>query len=106
MCLREFAAWLTLGEYCEAIASVRADRDVFAWTDDGDRTIGGIVNQERFEEWAILELFGHQRFAGRVSEALIGGAPFVRLDVPEANGVPGFTRFFGTAYDPEEASLF
>lgn len=37
---------------------------------------------EKFEEWAVLELFGHQRLAGLVSEVQIGGASFVRVDVP------------------------
>ena len=38
--------------------------------------------QTKFEEWAVLELFGHQRLAGLVSEVQIGGASFVRVDVP------------------------
>lgn len=33
--------------------------------------------------WAIVELFGHQRIAGRISEQNFGGAHFVRVDVPE-----------------------
>lgn len=37
---------------------------------------------ETFEEWALLELFGHQRLAGRVTEQQLGGASFVRVDVP------------------------
>lgn len=37
----------------------------------------------KFEEWALLELFGHQRLAGRVTEQQIGGASFVRVDVPD-----------------------
>lgn len=38
---------------------------------------------ESFEEWALLELFGHQRLAGRVTEQQLGGSSFVRVDVPE-----------------------
>jgi hypothetical protein len=41
------------------------------------------TTQEPFSEWALLELFGHQRLAGRVTEQQIGGASFVRVDVPE-----------------------
>jgi hypothetical protein len=37
----------------------------------------------QFEEWAMLELFGHQRLAGLVTEVQLGGASFVRVDVPE-----------------------
>lgn len=33
--------------------------------------------------WAVLELFGHQRIAGKVSEHVFGGANLVRVDVPE-----------------------
>ena len=35
-----------------------------------------------FEEWCILELFGHRKLAGKVSEYTIGGAAFVRIDIP------------------------
>jgi len=39
--------------------------------------------EEPFEGWAILELMGHRRLAGFVSEATIGGGSFLRLDVPK-----------------------
>lgn len=42
----------------------------------------GSVQDSKFEEWALLELFGHQRLAGMVSEIQLGGASFVRVDVP------------------------
>lgn len=48
----------------------------------------------KFESWAIVELFGHQRIAGRVSEQAIGGCNFLRVDVPEAGGVAAFTKFY------------
>ena len=35
-----------------------------------------------YEGWAILELMGHRRLAGYLSEQTIGGAAFVRIDVP------------------------
>ncbi len=48
-----------------------------------------------FDCFCIVELFGHSRIAGRVSEQVIGGQGFVRVDVPACNGIPEFTRLFG-----------
>lgn len=36
-----------------------------------------------FEGYAILELMGHRRLAGYVSEVEIAGAAMLRLDIPE-----------------------
>lgn len=41
------------------------------------------MEQQAFDEWAILELFGHQRLAGRVTAINLSGAAFVRVDVPD-----------------------
>jgi len=45
------------------------------------------------DTWAIVELFGHTRMAGRLATITLGGASFLRLDVPESEGQPAFTRF-------------
>lgn len=37
--------------------------------------------------WAILELFGHARIAGRISEQEFAGGKLVRVDVPEVTAV-------------------
>lgn len=49
-----------------------------------------------FDSWCIVELFGHQKIAGRVTEQAIGGQSFVRVDVPRTERYPEFTRFFGS----------
>ena len=62
--------------------------------------------------WMIVELFGHQRIAGRFREEEIGGASFIRIDVPETSKRDGFTKYFGasaiyamTPVDEETAKL-
>ena len=47
---------------------------------------------EKFELNAIVELFGHQRMAGKVTDQSVGGASFIRIDVPETKTQPSFTR--------------
>lgn len=63
-------------------------------------------DEQKFESWGLLELFGHQRIAGKLSEETIGGCHFIRIDVPEIPGTeahgsypaypstPAYTRFF------------
>ena len=43
------------------------------------------------DQYAIVELFGHARIAGRISEQTIGGQSFVRIDVPEVRWDHGDT---------------
>lgn len=48
-----------------------------------------------FDQWAIVDVMGHQRYIGRVTEHVIAGKGFVRVDVPESNGESGFTKLIG-----------
>lgn len=48
--------------------------------------------ENKFELFAIVELFGHQKLAGKVAEQSIGAATFIRIDVPETKTQPAYTR--------------
>ena len=51
---------------------------------------------EKFEQWCLVELFGHSQIAGLVTEAIIGGCSFLRVDVPNRDGEGVmYTRYFG-----------
>ena len=50
------------------------------------------MTTEKFEQWCIIGLFGHQKLAGLVTEKNIGGASFLQVDVPETTHNPAFTR--------------
>lgn len=52
------------------------------------------VQGERFESWAIVELLGHVRMAGRVTEEELFGSKIGRVDCPTPDG--GYaTVYFG-----------
>ena len=43
------------------------------------------TEQAAFSEWCILELMGHRRLAGLVTECQVAGHGFLRLDVPHCD---------------------
>ncbi|MGA2160198.1 MAG: acetyltransferase [Dehalococcoidia bacterium] len=46
--------------------------------------------------WAILELMGHRRVGGKISETVIGGVTFLRIDIPTVQG-----GFMTQLYSPQ-----
>ncbi len=52
-------------------------------------------DKPKFDEWALVELFGHQKIVGKVSEATLAGGAFLRVDVPAVGNDAAFTRFYG-----------
>jgi hypothetical protein len=50
---------------------------------------------EKFEAWGIVELMGHQRAAGRLSEQTVGGANLLRVDIPDGENFR--TVFYGSS---------
>jgi len=55
-----------------------------------------MTDNNTFDNYCIVELFGHQKIAGRVTEQVIAGQGFVRVDVPKTKRHPAFTRMFGS----------
>lgn len=55
------------------------------------------IDPDTFSQWCILEIMGHNRFAGLVSEISIGGASFIRIDIPDTKRQAGFTKIFGAS---------
>jgi hypothetical protein len=60
--------------------------------------------------WAILEIFGHKVIAGYMTRDEFLGAPMIRLDIPETDDFPAFTRHYNPSaiysitYVSEEAA--
>jgi len=52
---------------------------------------------ETTENWAILEIMGHERLAGRISDATVAGVPMLRVEVPATDKLPGFARLLSGA---------
>jgi len=50
---------------------------------------------EKFEAWGLVELMGHQRVAGRLSEQPVGGGNMLRVDIP--NGETFRTAYYGAS---------
>jgi hypothetical protein len=51
---------------------------------------------EKFEGWCVLELMGHRRLAGYVTEQEIAGAGMFRIDLP-GEDKPVATQFYSPA---------
>ena len=49
-----------------------------------------------FDEWAVVDVTGHQRYVGRVTEQVIAGEGFVRVDVPKVGEQPKWSKIVGT----------
>lgn len=52
---------------------------------------------EKLNCWAVVELMGHQKIAGHISETTVAGSAMLRVDVPETKTKPEFTRFLGSS---------
>ena len=48
--------------------------------------------EEKFESWALVELMGHNKIAGKVTEHKFGNQSMLRVDVPAIGELPAFTK--------------
>lgn len=53
-----------------------------------------MTSAAKFEQWAILDIMGHLKLAGFVTEITIAGTGFIRIDVPETSSAGSYTRMF------------
>lgn len=52
---------------------------------------------EGFSAWCVVELMGHVTLAGFVTEQEIAGSKLIRIDIPETESNPGFSKMVGTS---------
>jgi len=53
-----------------------------------------MADVESFGEWCVVEMMGHRRIVGYVTEANIGGATFLRIDTPGGVDSANVTAFY------------
>jgi hypothetical protein len=53
------------------------------------------IEMNDFGAWAILELMGHVKLAGYITEEELFGSKIGRIDIPGENGQTAVTQYFG-----------
>lgn len=53
-----------------------------------------MTDTQTFAEWVVLEVLGHRRLAGHLTEHTIAGHGFLRLDIPADDSAPEVTQLF------------
>lgn len=53
------------------------------------------LSTEKIDTWAVVDVMGHQRYIGRVTEQVVAGHGMVRVDVPAVGDRPAFTKLIG-----------
>lgn len=97
--LRERFPVMTDAEFAAAVDGVQRRQHWWPFSVEFRDSQGEDMQAEKFNEWAVVEVMGHRQFAGLVTEQAIGGASFVRVDVPavqvDGETLPAFTKVLG-----------
>ena len=56
-----------------------------------------MAETETFQSWAIVELMGHTKIAGLVTEQALAGGAFLRVDVPGTRNEWVMTKLYGAS---------
>ena len=56
-----------------------------------------MTEQTEFKTWAIVEVMGHNEYAGFVSSENVAGAAILRVDVPETSKRAAFKKYLSTS---------
>lgn len=84
------------------VADWRIERASNEVDHDRNRTTAAaaVIDDGPLDTWAIVELMGHRRLAGRVREVQLAGHGYLRLDIPAAGDDPARTQYIapGSVY--------
>lgn len=53
--------------------------------------------ESNFQDWAYVELMGHNKIAGHVTEYKFGNQSMIRIDVPAIDDTPKFSKIFNVS---------
>ena len=53
------------------------------------------TNAPEFSQWAIVDVMGHSRYVGFVSETVIAGNGFIQVNIPAVRDKPAWTKIIG-----------
>jgi len=56
-----------------------------------------MTEKTEFRTWAVVEVMGHNEYAGFVSSENVAGTAMLRVDVPETSKRTAFTKYLSTS---------
>ena len=56
-----------------------------------------MTQKTAFKTWAVVEVMGHNEYAGFVSSESVAGIPMLRVDVPATSKREAFTKYLSAS---------